>query len=381
MLCSSSVTIWDAADCLIGGRKKKMNDTIKKVKPPELERVRPKKNRLKRFILLVLIPLLALLVSVGFYLHGGRYVETDNAYIKADNVPISAQVSGTIQQVMVQEYQQVKAGQVLFRLDPAPFKVAVAKAQANLDKVKSQLASLKASYKEKQAEIALAKTKQRFAKKDQKRQADLVAKKFVSAATLDQADENSDVAGQQIVVLQHDLDSIADSLGGSIKAPIEDYPAYKEALAELNQAELNLSYTEIKAPEAGTVSNTPYKGQYLSTGDTALSLIASNLRIDANFTETGLTYVHPGQPVTIHVDMFPNTTWYGHVQRLSPATGSVFSLLPAQNATGNWVKVVQRLPVRISVDSKSGKDKLRVGLSTEVTIDTGHKRSLFGFSF
>lgn len=358
-----------------------MNDTTTKQEPPNLERVRPKNNRLKRFVLLVLIPLIILIVSAGFYLHGGRYVSTDNAYIKADNVPISAQVSGTIQQVMVKEYQQVKAGDVLFRLDPAPFQVAVAKAQANLDQVKSQLASLKASYKEKLAEISLAKTKQRFAKKDQKRQADLVAKKFVSAATLDQADENSDVASQQIVVLQHDLNRISESLGGSVKDPIEDYPAYKAALAELNQAKLNLSYTEVKAPEDGTVSNTPYKGQYLSTGDTALSLIASNLRIDANFTETDLTYVHPGQPVTIHVDMFPDTTWHGHVQRMSPATGSEFSLLPAQNATGNWVKVVQRLPVRIAVDSKSGQDKLRVGLSTEVEIDTGHKRSLFGFTF
>lgn len=359
-----------------------MNDTTNKTETTELERVRPSKNRLKRFVLLILIPLLVLIGIGGFYLHGGRYVSTDNAYIKADNIPISPQVAGTIQKVFVKEYQQVKAGELLFNLDPAPFQVAVAKAQANLNQVKSQLASLKASYHEKLAEIALAETKHRFAQKDQKRQADLVAKKFVSAATLDQADETRDIASQQIVVLQRDLTRIGESLGGAIKDPIEDYPAYQAALAELNQAKLNLSYTEVKASENGTVSNTPKKGQYLSTGDTALSLIASDeLWIEANFTETDLTYVHPGQPVTIHVDMYPNTTWQGHVLRLSPATGSEFSLLPAQNATGNWVKVVQRVPVRIAVDSKSGNDKLRVGLSTEVEIDTGHKRQLFGFSF
>jgi membrane fusion protein, multidrug efflux system len=359
-----------------------MSDTINQNEPSEQELVSPEKKRLKRIIFLVLIPLLILIGIVGFYLHGGRYVETDNAYIKAHNVPIGPQVAGTIQQVFVQDYQQVKAGDVLFSLDPAPFQVAVAKAQANLNQVKSQLASSKASYSEKLAEISLAKTKKHFAQKDQKRQADLVAKKFISVEALDKADETNDVASQQIIVLQQDLTRIAESLGADINAPIDDYPIYQAALAELDQAKLNLSYTEVKAPKNGTVSNTPSKGQYLSTGDAALSLIISDdLWIEANFTETDLTYVHPGQKVTIHVDMYPNTTWYGHVQSMSPATGSEFALLPAQNATGNWVKVVQRVPVRITVDSKDEQNKLRVGLSTEVNIDTGHKRQLLGFSF
>ena len=336
----------------------------------------------KRVILLVVVPLVAAL-GVGLaYLKGGRYVETDNAYVKADKVPVSADVSGTVKEVLVQENQAVAAGQPLFRLDPASFQIAVGKAEAKLAQARIDLEALKASYREKQAEIALARTRHAFALKDRQRQADLVARHFTSAATFDAAAQGADVAAQQITALEQDLKRIAQSLGGSVNVPVERHPSYRAALAELEQARLDLARVEVRAPLPGTVSKPPKPGQYVTAGTTAMALVASgNLWIEANFPETDLTYVRPGEPVAIRIDTFPDQTWKGQVESLSPATGAEFSVIPAQNATGNWVKIVQRVPVRIRLEDTPGSPQLRAGLSAIVEIDTGHRRRLAGFSF
>lgn len=345
------------------------------------EAVRPPKRRLKRLILLVVVPLIAALAVGVVYIKGGRYVETDNAYIKADKVPVSAEVSGTVTDVLVDENQSVNAGQPLFRLDPAPFQVAVAKAEAKLAQVRTDLAALKASYREKQAEIALARTKYAFSQKDQRRQADLVARNFISASKFDDAKQSTDLAEQQISVLDQDLKRIAETLGGSVESPVERHPSYRVALAELEQAKLDLARAEVRAPLPGIVSKPPKPGQYVAAGSIALALVVSgNLWVDANFTETDLTYVHPGQPVTIRVDTYPDAAWKGVVESLSPATGAEFSVIPAQNATGNWVKIAQRVPVRIKIEAAPTLPQLRAGLSTIVEIDTGHRRSVLGFS-
>ncbi|KRB81002.1 MULTISPECIES: HlyD family secretion protein [Noviherbaspirillum] len=345
------------------------------------EVVRPPKRRLKRLILLVVVPLIAALAVGVVYLKGGRYVETDNAYIKADKVPVSAEVSGTVTDVLVDENQSVNAGQPLFRLDPAPFQVAVAKAEAKLAQVRTDLAALKASYREKQAEIALARTKYAFSQKDQRRQADLVARNFISASKFDDAKQSTDLAEQQISVLDQDLKRIAETLGGSVDSPVERHPSYRVALAELEQAKLDLARAEVRAPLPGIVSKPPKPGQYVAAGSIALALVVSgNLWVDANFTETDLTYVHPGQPVTIRVDTYPDAAWKGVVESLSPATGAEFSVIPAQNATGNWVKIAQRVPVRIKIEAAPTMPQLRAGLSTIVEIDTGHRRRVLGFS-
>jgi membrane fusion protein (multidrug efflux system) len=327
------------------------------------------------------VPLIAALAVGVVYIKGGRYVETDNAYIKADKVPVSAEVSGTVTDVLVDENQSVNAGQPLFRLDPAPFQVAVAKAEAKLAQVRTDLAALKASYREKQAEIALARTKYAFSQKDQRRQADLVARNFISASKFDDAKQSTDLAEQQISVLDQDLKRIAETLGGSVESPVERHPSYRVALAELEQAKLDLARAEVRAPLPGIVSKPPKPGQYVAAGSIALALVVSgNLWVDANFTETDLTYVHPGQPVTIRVDTYPDAAWKGVVESLSPATGAEFSVIPAQNATGNWVKIAQRVPVRIKIEAAPTLPQLRAGLSTIVEIDTGHRRSVLGFS-
>jgi membrane fusion protein (multidrug efflux system) len=338
-------------------------------------------RRLKRRILLIVIPSIAALVVTAFYLLGGRYVETDNAYVKAEKVPVSADVSGTITEVLVQENQTVAAGQPLFRLDPASFQVAVAKAEAKLAQVRTDLAALRASYREKQAEITLARTRYAFALREQRRQADLVARNFISASRFDDARQGSDLASQQVFALEQDLKRIAEALGGGVEVPIEQHPSYRVALAELEQAKLDQAHREVRASLPGTVSKPPKVGQYITAGNTAMALVVSgNLWIEANFPETDLTYVHPGQSVAIHVDTYPDAAWKGVVESLSPATGAEFSVIPAQNATGNWVKIAQRVPLRIRLDAASGMPQLRTGLSAVVKIDTGHRRRLLGLT-
>lgn len=348
--------------------------------PPE-EAARPPRQRSKRLLLLVVVPLIAGLAVLSLYLKGGRYVDTDNAYVKADKVPVSAEVAGAIQEVLVRENQAVKAGQLLFRLDPAPFQVAVAKSEARLAQVRTDLAALKAGYREKQAEITLARTKYAFVLKEQKRQADLAAKNFISASRLDEARQNTELAAQEIVTREQDLKRIAETLGGSVDTPVERHPGYLVALAELQQARLDLSRVEVRAALPGTVSKPPKPGQYVAAGATAMALVVNgNLWIEANFTETDLTYVVPGQPVAIHVDTYPDAQWTGVVESVSPATGAEFSVIPAQNATGNWVKIAQRVPLRIKLEARPDMPQLRAGLSSSVEIDTGHRRRLLGFT-
>ncbi len=341
----------------------------------------PSRRRRLRMLLLGVVPAVAALVAGALYLTGGRYVETDNAYVKAEKVPVGMDVGGSVSQVMVVENQAVAAGQPLFRLDSAPFEVAVAKAEAKLAQARTDLGALQASYREKEAEIALARTRYAFARKEQQRQADLVAKQFVSAARYDDAKQNTDLAAQQVGALKQDLDRIAESLGGGPNVPLAQQAAWREAEAELAQAKLDLARSVVYAPSAGVVGKPPKVGQYLGAGSTAMALVVSgNHWVEANFIETDLTYVHPGQPVDVRIDTYPNAKWTGRVESLSPATGSEFSVIPAQNATGNWVKVVQRVPVRIHLDSGASLPELRAGLSAQVEIDTGHRRRLLGLT-
>lgn len=342
----------------------------------------PSRRRLQRLVLLVAVPVVVLAAVGALYLSGGRYVETDDAYVKADMVPVSPQVSGMVKEVLVRDNQTVAAGQPLFRIDPATFEVAVAKAEAKLAQARTDLAALKASYREKQAEIALARTKYAFARRDRERQADLVARHFISASRYDDAAQNADLAGQQIAALEQDSKRIAESLGGNPDAPVEQHPAYLAAQSELQQARLDLARTEVRASLPGTVSNRPKPGQFVAAGNTAMALVAGDtLWVEANLTETDLTHVRPGEAATVHVDTYPDADWKGRVESLSPATGAEFSVIPAQNATGNWVKITQRVPVRIKLDLVPGLPQLRSGLSTLVKIDTGHRRSLLGFGF
>lgn len=340
-----------------------------------------KGNGKKRLLLMVLLPLLVIVGAAAFYLAGGRYVVTDNAYIKADKVVVSSEVSGKVVKVLVKENESVTAGQTLFVLDDQPFKVAVAKAEARLAQVATDLRALKAGYRQKQATIELAQSKLDYAKNDERRQKDLMAKNYISSSSFDETRQNTKLAGLQITVLEQDLKVAAETLGGSVGTPVQQHPSYLMALAELNEAQLDLQRVEVKAVEPGIVTRPPKPGQYVAAGSLALALVASDhLWVEANFTETDLTNVRRGQSVSVHVDTYPGISWESTVDSLSPATGSEFSVIPAQNATGNWVKIAQRVPVRINLKTSPDLPQLRAGLSTEVEIDTGHRRSFFGLS-
>ena len=344
---------------------------------------RPKMNRRRtRLLLLVVVPALALLGVGAVYLQGGRYIETDNAYVKADKVPISTEVLGRVAKVFVDENQQVKAGQPIFELDPESFQVAVTKAEAELAKARTDLVALQTSYRGQQAEIAVARTRNAYALKEERRQADLVAKHFTSTANYDDARQLTIQTAQQQVALEEGLKKIEASLSGDVNLPVEQQPAYREAAAVLAKAKLDLARTTIYAPANGIASQLPKPGQYMLVGMTAMMLVETDSPwVEANFTETELTHVQPGQTVDISVDTYPDAHWSGVVESLSPATGSEFSVIPAQNATGNWVKIAQRVAVRIRLQEGADQPLLRAGLSAIAEIDTGHKRSLLGWSF
>src|SRR5690606_16232146 len=219
-----------------------------------------------RFVSMVVVPLLLLLAAVGFYLHGGRYVATENAYVKADKVLIGTEVAGRIAEVLVAENETVAAGQPLLRLDPAPFRIALARAEAQLAQVRTDLRVLKASYREKQASLEMARTRVEFAQREQRRRSDLRERNFVSAASFDDARQALELARQQVVVDEQDLTRIAESLGGGPGVAIEDHPNYIAALAERDRARLDLDRVELRAPVAGIVANVPVAGQHAAPG-------------------------------------------------------------------------------------------------------------------
>jgi membrane fusion protein, multidrug efflux system len=339
------------------------------------------KTASRRLILLVVIPALAAIVGLFIYLAGGRYATTENAYTKADVLTIRPRVAGLVVERLVAENEQVKAGQLLLVLDRKPYEVALAKAEAKLAEVRTTLAALQASYREKQSELQLAITNSNYSATEQQRQANLAARKLVAKATYDEVSHNRRISDQQVITLEQDLHRIAESLGGDANMPVEQHPSYRAAQADVEQAQLNLDYTQVTAPKNGIVTKPPEEGEFLAVGAGAMSLVASdNLWVEANFIETDLTHVRVGQLVKVHVDTYPDVDWEGEVQSISPATGAEFSVIPAQNATGNWVKIAQRVPVRISIKPNGNAPALQAGLSTDIKIDTGHKRSLFGLS-
>jgi len=340
------------------------------------------KNASRRRILLLVIPGIAAVLGLVVYLLGGRFATTENAYTKADVLSIRPRVAGMVVERLVAENERVKEGQLLLVLDKKPYEVALAKAEAKLGEVRTNLAVLKASYGEKQSELALAQANRDYALKEEARQANLAAQKLVAKASFDEVTHTRQIADQQLITLERDLDRIAESLGGNVNAPIEQHPSYLAAKTEVEQAQLNLGYTRITAPKDGIVTKPPEVGEFLSLGGVVMSLVSTdNLWVEANFIETDLTHVRVGQKVRVKVDTYPDVIWEGEVQSISPATGAEFSVIPAQNATGNWVKIAQRVPVRISIKPNENAPALQAGLSTGIKIETGYRRSLLGLSF
>jgi membrane fusion protein (multidrug efflux system) len=331
---------------------------------------------LLRLALMLSVPLLLAAGGAYFWLTGGRYIETDNAYVKQTMAAISSDVAGKIIEVDVRENQKVKAGDVLFKIDPEPFRIAVDQADAALAKARLDVKQLKAAYETAEAKLKADQATAEIRHRELTRSSELAGKGFAAASALDESRLAAQQADAQVELSQKAVDAAAAALDGNPNAPIDSHPTVQAALAAKEQASLDLARTTVRAPKDGIVSQVDKLnvGQYVSEGTQMLSLVeTSDTWIEANFKETQLTDVRPGQKAVVTVDTYPGLELEGKVASIGAATGSEFSLLPAQNATGNWVKVVQRIPVRIRVDEK-GADILRAGMSSDVTVDTGKNR-------
>jgi membrane fusion protein, multidrug efflux system len=350
------------------------------VAPPAPRNTRRRAPRLRlRLGLFVLLPIL--LIGGGYwYITGGQVMSTDDAYAEADKVGISTDVSGIVKDIDVTENQHVEVGQVLYRLDDAPFQFALGRATAQVGSVKDALNALKANYRDMQAQIEQAQHDVEYYATELRRQQNLLNAHVASQSTFDMARRNLQNAQGKLASLTQQLAAIAANLDGDPDGPVEQNPRYANAVAQRGEAARQLAHTVINAPFAGIVTNVPSiaPGKYLAASTTAFYLVATDhVWVDANPKETELTYVHLGQPVTVTVDTYPDAQWRGTVESISPAASQEFSLLPAQNTSGNWVKVVQRIPMRVRVDtSDSDLPPLRAGMSVEVDVDTGHARGL-----
>jgi membrane fusion protein (multidrug efflux system) len=321
--------------------------------------------RLRRLLLMIALPLVLAVLGLWYWSHSERYQDTDNAYVVADQVNVAPQVTGRVIQVPVAQNQAVQPDQLLLQLDPAPFKIALDQATANLESVRNQIRVQQAQYLAAEANAA-------YLQREVNRKTNLAKQDVVSSSKLDDLKTGLTVARQEIA-------QISASLNGDPNLPYSEQASYKQALAARDQAALQLSYATLKAPAAGVVTEVDIKpGDIVTAGRPVFALVMSGNRwVEANFKETQLTRVHVGQKVEVRVDTYPSRKWLGTIQSIAPGTGSVFSVLPAQNATGNWVKVVQRIPVRIALSLAPGDPDLRAGMSAEVDVDT-HYNPFFG---
>jgi membrane fusion protein (multidrug efflux system) len=340
--------------------------------PPEAVPEKPKR-RWGRLALLLGVPLLIALIGGYFYLTSGRYVSTDNAYVQQDMVSVSPDVSGRIVAVNVRENQRVKAGDVLFRIDPEPFKIALDQADAALAEARVDVATKATDTGSAAADIQSANAELTLAQATYQRQAALMQRGFTTRASFDAATQAVAAARARLATAQASAARARQQLGsgGGGANPA----AIQAALARREQAALNLARTVVRAPTDGIVSQTSrlQVGNITPSGVPALSLVSSrDAWIEANFKETDLDHMRVGQPVKVELDAYPELDIHGRVQSIGAGTGSEFSVLPAQNASGNWVKVTQRVPVRIAIEGTPPRAMI-AGLSADVTVDTGKR--------
>ncbi len=343
------------------------------------QRTRAAPRRWMRPALFMLLPF-ALVGGAYWYVTGGQLVTMEDAYVEADKVGVSTDVSGIVKDVDVAENQPVVAGQVLYRLDDLPFRLALERAQAQVGTVRDDLNALKANYRDMQAQVKEGSNDVAYYGVEANRQQDLLTAHVASQSNFDSAHRNLQNAQQKVISLDQQLAAIAANLNGDPGGPVERNPRYLDAVAQRDEAARQLEHTVVRAAFGGIATSVPSiaPGKYLQASTTAFYLVAADhVWVDADPKETELTYVRTGQPAAVKVDTYPDTRWRGVVESISPAAAQEFALLPAQNSSGNWVKVVQRIPIRIRVDTRDKTlPPLRAGMSVEVEVDTGHARGL-----
>jgi membrane fusion protein, multidrug efflux system len=360
-------------------REAEVKDAVEPAPNPGPDNVDAAKKSPLRPLMFALLPLV-LIIGAYWYITGGNVVSMDDAYVEADKVGVSTDVPGIVKEVGVTENQHVEAGQILYRLDDLQLRLALARAEAQIGTVRDALNALKANYRDMQSQIEQAQNDVGYFDTEFHRQQDLLAAHVASQSTFDTARRNLRNAQQKLVSLTQQLGAIAANLDDDPTGAVEDKPRYLDAVAQRDEAARQLAHTMVKAPFAGIVTNVPSiaPGKYLQASATAFYLVAADhVWVVANPKETELTHVRTGQTASVTVDSYPDTQWSGSVESISPAAAQEFSLLPAQNTSGNWVKVVQRVPMRVRIDTNDKSlPPLRAGMSVEVDVDTGHSRGL-----
>ncbi len=351
---------------------KQFDETIEGPDGPAIEPNRPLKQRLRR-PLMVAVPVLALLGAAVGYWADKPFVSTDDAFVRATKGSINARVSGQVVEIAVKDNQIVRKGQLLFRIDPEPYQIAVEQAEARLGSARLQVEGLKATYRQQLADLQSAKDSHQFDGQEFARKKNLLASDFTSRSAYEQSETAFKVSQQHIASAEQQVSNTVAALNGDPNIAIDRHPTVREAQAQLDRARLDLAYTRIVAPDVGIVTKVDdlQLGDFVNSGAAVFSMMATRrIWVEANFRETGLTHMRPGQTATVTVDAYPGHSFPAHVISMSPGTGSEFAVLPPENATGNWVKVVQRLPVRLEFDALDPARPLYSGISVTVRVDT-----------
>jgi len=336
---------------------------------------RPLRQRL-RLPLMLAGPLVVAVGASWWYLTSGRFVSTDDAYVQAARTMVSSDISGRVVEVAVRDNQRIDKGQLLFRIDDRPFRIAVEEAKAQLAAARLQVQAMKATYQQKLAEVKAAQDTLAYQQREFERQRQLAATGVAARSTFDQVQNALQMARQKVTSNESDAANMLAQLAGNPDLPVDDHPTVQRAQANLDKAELDMSYTMVRSHEAGIVTKVDQLqvGSYVTASTPVFSMMSNRIWVEANFKETELTHMRPGQEATVDIDTYPDADCTGKVESMSPGTGLSFSLLPPENATGNWVKVVQRLPVRLSLQCTDPNIALHAGLSATVEVDTHHRR-------
>lgn len=335
---------------------------------------------LQRLMLLVGVPLAALVVGAVWWLSGGRYVSTENAYVKAHIVQIAPEVSGQVRRVLVQDHQTVRAGEPMVTIEQRPFKLALESSEAELDAARTHVETLRATWRETVAEVADAEARAAYFLRQAQRQEELAAKGVASASKRDETQNDALAAADRVTTARQRLRRVLTALNGDPELPADEHPMVREKSAARERAALDFARTTIRAPVDGVAVNMRLQqGEQVKAATPLFAVVALQRPwVEANFKETELTHVRVGQKATIVLDGYPDSAWEALVESVSPATGAEFAILPPQNASGNWVKVVQRLPVKLRLLPYAGEPPLRAGMTAAVRIDTERERSVAG---
>ncbi|MEM7425673.1 MAG: HlyD family secretion protein [Pseudomonadota bacterium] len=346
------------------------------VKPSRFKRFR---RFIMRLTVMVVIPAAAALAGVTYYYSGGRYVTTENAFIKAPITSVVSQVSGRVERILVREHDVVVSGQKLLQLERHEFELKVEEAKANLAAVVQEIENSRAELRRVRAEMKVVQERQRYLATAYKREEELAKQGIGLKTKLDEAQHLMLSEERNLIATREKESAALAALGGNPDLPDEAHPKHIAATARLNRAHLDLQRSELIAPATGIVARLNLeRGEYIKDGDDLFAIVQTNDNwVEVNLKETQLTHIKVGQKATFVAESYPDVEWTAEVKGISPATGAEFAVLPPQNASGNWVKVVQRLPVRLRIhrDENADLPELRAGMSVAVSIDTERQRT------